>query len=106
MLKALSLPIGERSTPHPVTGAGRRGCSRLLERQRNHPVTPGGCLRSPVGPTPAVPLINERSGRAAVRVPAPSFMLDDGEIERRVRLIRPMEQQQPSAEDDGGKPLG
>ncbi|HXZ16139.1 MAG TPA: methylase, partial [Roseiarcus sp.] len=39
----------------------------------------------------AVLLINERSGRAAVRVPAPSVMLDDGEIERRVRLIRPME---------------
>ena len=36
-------------------------------------------------------LINERSGRAAVQVPAPSLMLDDGEIERRVRLIRPME---------------
>ena len=36
-------------------------------------------------------LINERSGRAAVQIPAPSVMLDDGEIERRVRLIRPME---------------
>ena len=37
-------------------------------------------------------MINERSGRPAVQIPAPSFMLDDGEIERRVRLIRPMEQ--------------
>jgi hypothetical protein len=37
-------------------------------------------------------LVNERSGRAAVQIPAPSIMLDDGEIERRVRLIRPMEQ--------------
>ena len=36
-------------------------------------------------------LINERSGRAAVQIPAPSLMLDDGEIECRVRLIRPME---------------
>jgi hypothetical protein len=36
-------------------------------------------------------LINERSGRAAVQVPAPSLMLDDGDIERRVRLLRPME---------------
>jgi hypothetical protein len=36
-------------------------------------------------------LVNERSGRAAVQVPATSVMLDDGEIERRVRLIRPME---------------
>jgi len=39
----------------------------------------------------AVALVNERSGRAAIQVPAPSLMLDDGEIERRVRLIRPME---------------
>ena len=39
----------------------------------------------------ALLLVNERSGRAAVQVPAPSLMLDDGEIERRVRLIRPME---------------
>mgnify|MGYP002714812617 CR=1 FL=1 len=36
-------------------------------------------------------LINERSGRAAVQIPSTSVMLDDGEIERRVRLIRPME---------------
>ena len=40
----------------------------------------------------AVLLVNERSGRAAVQVPAASVMLDDGEIERRVRLIRPMDQ--------------
>ena len=32
-----------------------------------------------------------QSGRAAVQVPAPSLMLDDGEVERRARLIRPME---------------
>jgi hypothetical protein len=36
-------------------------------------------------------VVNERSGRAAVQLPAPSLMLDDGDIERRVRLIRPME---------------
>src|SRR5690606_5310851 len=36
-------------------------------------------------------LVNERSGRAAVQIPTTSVMLDDGEIERRVRLIRPME---------------
>lgn len=36
-------------------------------------------------------LINARSGRAAVRTPAPSLMLDNGEIERRARLIRPLE---------------
>ncbi|HTV28539.1 MAG TPA: hypothetical protein VMF32_12215, partial [Xanthobacteraceae bacterium] len=36
-------------------------------------------------------LLNARSNRAAVQVPASSLMLDDGSIERRVRLVRPME---------------
>ena len=34
-----------------------------------------------------------RSGYAAVQVPAPSLMRDDGEVEQRVRLIRPLERQ-------------
>ena len=36
-------------------------------------------------------LVNSRSGRAAVEVPATSLMLDDGTIEPRLRLIRPTE---------------
>ncbi len=51
-------------------------------------------------------LVNERSGRAAVQVPAPSLMLDDGEVERRVRLIRPMEAPQRPADDDAGNAIG
>jgi len=39
----------------------------------------------------AVVLHNVRSGYAAVQVPAPSLMRDDGEVEQRVRLIRPLE---------------
>ena len=42
-------------------------------------------------------LVNSQSGRAAVQVPARSLMLDDGEVERRVRLIRPMEQHSRTA---------
>jgi predicted RNA methylase len=36
-------------------------------------------------------LVNAQSGRAAVEVPAPSLMHDDGTVEQRVRLLRPME---------------
>ena len=36
-------------------------------------------------------LINTRSERAGVQVPAASIMLDDGTVERRVRLLRPVE---------------
>ena len=50
-------------------------------------------------------LVNSQSGRAAVQVPAPSLMLDDGEVERRVRLIRPMERHSHSAGDDAADPL-
>ena len=50
-------------------------------------------------------LVNSQSGRAAVQIPAPSVMLDDGEVERRVRLIRPMERPAFPLGDDGADPL-
>jgi hypothetical protein len=62
----------------------------ITQRERNRPVTLDDALDR-LSDRRAVLLVNERSGRAAVQVPAPSVMLDDGEIERRVRLIRPME---------------
>ncbi|UVO35999.1 strawberry notch family protein [Bradyrhizobium arachidis] len=76
---------------HPRTGAETRLLT-IVQRQRNHPVGLDNALARLSNH--AVLLINERSGRAAVQVPAPSIMLEDGEIERRVRLIRPMEQHQ------------
>jgi hypothetical protein len=36
-------------------------------------------------------LLNGKSQRAAVQISAPSLMLDDGTVERRVRLVRPLE---------------
>jgi hypothetical protein len=91
-LRAESFVVTDRRTiyTHPVTGAETRLLT-ITQRQRNHPVSLDDALDR-LSDQRAVPLINERSGRAAVQVPAPSFMLDDGEIERRVRLIRPMEQ--------------
>ena len=105
-LRAESFVVTDRRTiyTHPGTGAETRLLT-ITQRERNRPVTLDEALDRLSDPR-AVLLINERSGRAAVQVPAPSLMLDDGEIERRVRLIRPMEQPQPSPEDDGGEPLG
>ncbi|AGK57200.1 methylase/helicase [Hyphomicrobium denitrificans 1NES1] len=90
-LRAESFVVTDRRTiyTHPGTGAETRLLT-ITERQRNHPVTLDEGLDRLSDPR-ALLLINERSGRAAVQVPAPSLMLDDGEIERRVRLIRPME---------------
>ncbi|MGY4467450.1 hypothetical protein ACVWWK_003159 [Bradyrhizobium sp. LB9.1b] len=74
---------------HPATGAETRLLT-ITERRRNRPMTLDQALAY-LADAHAVLLLNERSGRAAVQLPEPSFMLDDGEIERRVRLIRPME---------------
>ena len=90
-LRAESFVVTDRRTiyTHPGTGAETRLLT-ITQRERNRPVTLDEALDRLSDPR-AVLLINERSGRAAVQVPAPSLMLDDGEIERRVRLIRPME---------------
>ncbi|MFC7706334.1 strawberry notch-like NTP hydrolase domain-containing protein [Plastorhodobacter daqingensis] len=75
---------------HPRTGA-ETCLLTITERRRNQPVTLDGALAELVDPRAKL-LVNERSGRAAVQIPTTSIMLDDtGEIERRVRLIRPME---------------
>ncbi|WP_223970532.1 strawberry notch-like NTP hydrolase domain-containing protein [Bradyrhizobium sp. RD5-C2] len=92
-LRADSFVVTNRRTiyAHPGNGAETRLLT-INQRQRNHPVNLDDALARLSNH--AVLLINERSGRAAVQVPAPSVMLDDGEIERHVRLIRPMEQHQ------------
>ena len=91
-LQAESFVITDRRTiyTHPATGAETRLLT-ITERRRNHPVSLDQALGH-IADRRAVLLVNERSGRAAVQIPAPSVMLDDGEIERRVRLVRPMEQ--------------
>ena len=76
---------------HPRTGAESRLLT-ITERKRNRPVALNAALDHLRDPR-ALLLINEQSGRAAVQIPTPSVMLDDGEVERRVRLIRPMEGQ-------------
>ena len=76
---------------HPRTGAESRLLT-ITERKRNRPVTLDAALDH-LRDSRAVLLINEQSGRAAVQIPTPSVMLDDGEVERRVRLVRPMEGQ-------------
>ncbi len=79
---------------HPGTSAETRLLT-ITQRKRNRPVTLDQALDHLSDPR-AVLLVNDRSGRAAVQTPAPSLMLDDGEIERRIRLIRPMEQHHAS----------
>lgn len=90
-LRAESFVVTCRQTihVHPGTGA-EAGLLTITQRQRNRPVTLDEALDQLADPRAKL-LINERSGRAAVQIPSASVMLDDGEIERRVRPIRPME---------------
>jgi hypothetical protein len=74
---------------HPATGAETRLLTVAM-RERNQPVSLDMALELLREPG-ARPLVNARSKRAAVQLPARSVMLDDGEVERRIRLIRPME---------------
>lgn len=90
-LTAESFVVTDRKTiyTHPATGAETRLLT-ITEKRRNRPMSLGDALAH-VDADHGRMLVNAKSGRAAVQVPAPSLMLDDGEIERRVRLIRPME---------------
>ncbi|MCI4679055.1 strawberry notch family protein [Rhodoblastus acidophilus] len=95
-LTAESFVVSDRRAiyTHPSSGA-ETSLLTIAEKRRNRPVALDDALallRDGHGTL----LVNERSGRAAVQTPAPSIMLDDGEIERRVRLIRPMEQHHAS----------
>ena len=91
-LRAESFIVTGRRTiyVHPTTGAETRLLT-ITQRERNRPISLDDAIGR-LSDHRAVLLINERSNRPAVQIPAPSFMLDDGEIEKRVRLIRPMEQ--------------
>ncbi|MBN8483818.1 MAG: strawberry notch family protein [Sphingomonadales bacterium] len=81
-----------RSEPiyvHPATGAETRLLT-IAMRERNQLLTLDKALDLLCEPGARL-LANSRSKRAAVQLPARSVMLDDGEVERRVRLVRPME---------------
>ena len=65
--------------PPRQAGAARRRC-RVRNRQPANPV--------PTRSTPRL-AVNARSKRAAVLLPAPSRMFDDGGVQERVRLVRP-----------------
>ena len=101
-VRADSLAIAGRETlfEHPGTGAVTE-LVEILRRDRLEPLDadtalglgvrePGadGPPRTGSGDKPRL-AVNARSKRAAVLLPAPSRMFDDGGVQERVRLIRP-----------------
>jgi len=76
---------------HPGSGAETQLLT-IAQKIRNAPVSLADALDWLDDPKARL-LVNSRSGRAALQVPATSLMLDDGTIEPRLRLIRPTETQ-------------
>ena len=95
-LTAESFVVTDRKTiyTHPATGA-ETCLLTIAQRERNRPLSLDDAFAL-IADGQGKLLVNAKSGRAAVQLPAPSLMLDDGEIERRVRLMRPMERHHAS----------
>ena len=94
-VRADSLAIADRETlyEHPGTGAVTE-LVEIVRRDRLEPLDADTALgigaREP-GPDKKPRLaVNARSKRAAVLLPAPSRMFDDGGVQERVRLVRPV----------------
>jgi predicted RNA methylase len=88
---AESLAVTDRRAlyTHPQSGA-ETSVFTITRRDRNRPFTLAAAFER-ARDRHAKLLVNDQSKRAAVQVPAPSLMRDDGTVERRVRLLRPME---------------
>jgi len=90
-LRAESFRVTDASIiyTHPGSGAETQLLT-IAEKRRNTPTSLADALDWLDDPKARL-LVNSRSNRAAVQVPATSLMLDDGTIEPRLRLIRPTE---------------
>jgi predicted RNA methylase len=90
-LSAESFVVSARQTiyAHPGTGAETELLT-IARKDRNCPLGVEQALAMARDPDTML-LVNERSGRAAVRMRARSMLLEDGGVEERIRLIKPME---------------
>ena len=89
---SLSLVGRETLYEHPGTGAAT-DLVEIRRRDRLVPLTADAALdigaREPGADGKPRLAVNARSKRAAVLLPAPSRMFDDGGVQERVRLVRP-----------------
>ncbi|RWI37036.1 MAG: methylase [Mesorhizobium sp.] len=92
-LEADSMTVTDRQVVYTHPGSGAQ--SHLLtiaQRVRNQPMSLADALAMTERDRRATLMVNAKSGRAAVMKPTRSVMLDDGTIEPRVALIRPMDE--------------
>jgi predicted RNA methylase len=98
-LQADSFVVQERRVIHRYDSTnGATTLVTVAERRRNRPLALDEVLAYLEHPKAAL-LVNAKSGRGAVRVPAASLMTDAGEVLPCVRLIRPMEHHTMTVEE-------
>jgi hypothetical protein len=92
-IAAESITVTDRRTiyTHPVSGAESQVFT-VARKDRNRPLALADALGLADGNPRSALLVNTRSSRAAVQLPTASVMLDDGTVERRVRLVRPTDE--------------
>ncbi len=90
---AESIVVTDRRTvyTHPVSGAQSHVLT-VARKDRIRPLGLAGAFDIVRAEPQSVLLVNARSSRAAVQLPTASLMLDDGTVERRVRLVRPTDE--------------
>ena len=94
-IRAESLIVTDRRTVWKHDNGAETRLFTIERKDRNRPISVDDALAIRGGKL----LINERSHRAAVRTSATSLMLDDGSMQRRFRLVRPMQRDTISVED-------
>ena len=94
-IRAESLIVTDRRTVWRHDSGAETRLFTIQRRDRNKPLSTEAALKIQGGKL----LVNGRSGRASVKTAAPSLMQDDGGVERRVRLIRPLQRDTMSVED-------
>ncbi len=94
-IRAESLIVTDRRTVWKHDNGAETRLFTIECKDRNRPMSVEEALAIRDGKL----LINERSHRAAVRTSSTSLMLDDGSIQRRFRLLRPMQRDTISVED-------
>ena len=95
-IRADSLTVASRETVHVHEASGAvTELVEIIRRDRLVPLTADDALALRDGR----PVVNTRSKRAAVVLPAPSRMFEDGGVEARVRLVRPAAREPMAAEE-------
>ncbi len=88
-LIAESFRIIERRRVFVHPSGAETACLRIARTDRNQPLSLEAVLALRTAVNGRL-LVNAQSGRAALQAPAPARMVEDGGVEDRARLIRPM----------------